>query len=801
MKIAILISGEYRTFPICRKTMPFLNDERVDVYVSTWDKSIVKNERLNLDINDTITEDGVRNDLKIPATILIEPEECFVSRRYNDKMIHRWLSGFAMIKNSGIEYDYVLVMRPDLYFNIENNFNLNSLLDIKENEMRVAWHSGSTPFLQDNMFAMPFGKMKQLSETLTVDLWVNQEDELDWHKWWTTFINGIFFELNQLCEWEKVSFCRSMAKDGDSWATVRQLEDVWRDCGIVNWVEKFNDTNGPIAAWGEKIVNDALSLRDSGFFKRYENTFRVAILISGEYRTFKTCRKTMKFLDDPDVDVYFSTWDTSHVLNKRLNVDVFQNINLDKIKEDLLPVIPVNISLGNLKDEKLGEAKAYGLEMINRWINGIKLIKESKKHYDWIMIVRPDIFVNDVDTFSGFKTDLNNFSNSSLLTAWSDINNQSLGDFLFLSSQENIEKLITEDMFNNWKSKIVEGDIHKWLFEYTNSIVKDILPTPNCLNSFDIHRFESGEENSIELCAKHSWYWEEAKRINAIVHHNGEPMNDKWNIQVGVKNTSINSEKVAVVISGMLRNYDAALLSLPIWGEADRYLVTWESAGQEKMDDYIKKAGIKQSFVIKDSEFGNVYADGSAINNFCRMVYLWQQIFYNVPNDYNKYVIVRPDGFYWCTSKEDIKKCLISEMPFKTNQFRHSEIYGMGDHMFFINKSHISKFKTIFNDVTLELLKMHALNNHNADGHVVLYNAFRQNINEELFGTDDDMCSSELDRVIDTVFVRDTFNLLPSDKYDWKLYKAIYCDTASWWRNKHCHSYEGYLRPQLPDQK
>jgi hypothetical protein len=512
--------------------MPFLNDERVDVYVSTWDRSIVKNERLNLDINDTITEDGVRNDLKIPgATILIEPEECFVSRRYNDKMIHRWLSGFEMIKNSGIEYNYVLVMRPDLFFNIENNISLDNICNVKAGEFHVGWFNGDKEYLQDNIFACTYADTEKLFSVLTGDTWTNQNVEGDWHRWWSMQIAQNFTEITRLGADAGFTFCRPIKPDCNFDDAVL-VENIWTDATVLSQIAEFGEQFG-INCWPDEVVRRAQARESSGYF------------------------------------------------------------------------------------------------------NSLKAIPP----------------------------------------------------------------------------------------------------------------------------------------------------------------------KVAIVISGMLRNYDAALLSLHIWGAADRFLVTWESAGQEKIDDYIKKAGIKQSFAIKDSEFGNVYADGSAINNFCRMVYLWQQIFHNVPNDYDKYVIVRPDGFYWCTSKEDIKKCLISEMPFKTNQFRHSEIYGMGDHMFFINKSHISKFKTIFNDVTLELLKMHALNNHNANGHVVLYNAFRQNINEELFGTDNDMCSSELDRVIDTVFVRDTFNLLPSDRYDWKLYKAIYCDTASWWRNKHCHSYEGYLRPQLPDQK
>ena len=53
--------------------------------------------------------------------------------------------------------------------------------------------------------------------------------------------------------------------------------------------------------------------------------------------------------------------------------------------------------------------------------------------------------------------------------------------------------------------------------------------------------------------------------------------------------TNYNGIKVALIISGALRNYDAALLSLPIWGNVDRYLVTWESSGFDVINDYVRK--------------------------------------------------------------------------------------------------------------------------------------------------------------------------------------------------------------------
>ena len=222
--------------------MPFLDDERVDVYVSTWNKSIVKNERLNLDINNTITEDGVRNDLKIPATILIEPEECFTSRRYNDKMIHRWLTGFSIIKNSGIEYDYVLVMRPDLYFDVEHpcQFTLDSIL--KESEIfNVAWFVDGI-MLQDNMFSMTYSKMLQISDALAVGggcAWSAQDTEGDWHTWWTGFIKQNFTSIERLGGDAPFVFARSIIKDAMSFDDAVEAQLIWRDDTVIKQIGNY----------------------------------------------------------------------------------------------------------------------------------------------------------------------------------------------------------------------------------------------------------------------------------------------------------------------------------------------------------------------------------------------------------------------------------------------------------------------------------------------------------------------------------------------------------------------------------
>jgi hypothetical protein len=263
MKIAILISGEYRTFPICRKTMPFLDDERADVYVSTWDKSIVKNVQLNLDINNTITEDGVRKDLNRSATILIEPVECFVEKRYNSKMIHRWKTGFKMIVDSEIEYDYVLVTRPDLFFDIAHPsmFNLDSL--IADDDWQFAWHLPNSK-LQDCLFFLRLSSMKKLFNRLDIANW-ECDDEHDWHTWWTDFVDNK--NIIRLGGHAPFSFCRPNVHLNMTFFEVYDSYIFWRDAQILHQI-KLGNRDAVVRDWGikeiEKIEAEKFKLEQSG---------------------------------------------------------------------------------------------------------------------------------------------------------------------------------------------------------------------------------------------------------------------------------------------------------------------------------------------------------------------------------------------------------------------------------------------------------------------------------------------------------------------------------------------------------
>ena len=129
MKIAVLFVGEYRTFPYCRKTMGFLDQLGIDidVYFHTWEITKLHNPPIGRHLNPNqpktsrpVSEEEIVDLLKRPAVIKVSPlpsdKDGFLIMRKG------WLMGFEMVKASGINYDYVYVLRPDLFFRKESSY-------------------------------------------------------------------------------------------------------------------------------------------------------------------------------------------------------------------------------------------------------------------------------------------------------------------------------------------------------------------------------------------------------------------------------------------------------------------------------------------------------------------------------------------------------------------------------------------------------------------------------------------------------------------------------------------------------
>jgi len=121
MKTAVLVWGEFREFENAHKSWNFLRDLDYDIYVSTWDNTVEKNELLNIDIYESVTKERI---LKYFPNAIINIEAQFSSSPPS-KVVHHWRKLFNLSYMSGIEYDNIILIRTDIVLDeLHESFNL-----------------------------------------------------------------------------------------------------------------------------------------------------------------------------------------------------------------------------------------------------------------------------------------------------------------------------------------------------------------------------------------------------------------------------------------------------------------------------------------------------------------------------------------------------------------------------------------------------------------------------------------------------------------------------------------------------
>jgi HAD superfamily hydrolase (TIGR01509 family) len=201
MKIAVLVTGEYRTFDHARKSMHFLDQPNIDVYFSTWDKSSTSDKLSGYDFNKDknyriITKKIINRALNIPATVaiqdLVSSEKIKLS---GPPLIKTWYLGFDLIRKSGKKYDYVLLTRPDLYFK-HGKFNFEKFPEINYSEyfaVSTMPPSDILPLgLDDHCF---FTTYENMDKILSYDTMKDLGDAVltgEWHTTWYRLITEKF---------------------------------------------------------------------------------------------------------------------------------------------------------------------------------------------------------------------------------------------------------------------------------------------------------------------------------------------------------------------------------------------------------------------------------------------------------------------------------------------------------------------------------------------------------------------------------------------------------------------------------
>ena len=133
MKIAVLISGQYREFEIAVQSWKFIpKGSDVDFYMATWNISYDE----IYDGKSTPDENGIQHITIERIEKVINLRDFRILPEVEGNTITRYTSliknSLQMLINSNIKYDVVMIMRPDLWVGSSLN---NSLILLLQNKM------------------------------------------------------------------------------------------------------------------------------------------------------------------------------------------------------------------------------------------------------------------------------------------------------------------------------------------------------------------------------------------------------------------------------------------------------------------------------------------------------------------------------------------------------------------------------------------------------------------------------------------------------------------------------------------
>jgi hypothetical protein len=168
MKLAVFVYGMYREFDIAVKSWKFLQEIDNNVYFSTWDTSIQKNKRLNITVDEKVTSDRILKHIPT-ATINIESDTLPLSNP--QKLVYHWKQCLRMMKESGRQYDIIMLTRPDSFKVIQDSKSI-----YKWNAPNVLYglerivDSTTGPFIQDIFFVGSTQTVSHIIDRIPLDI-------------------------------------------------------------------------------------------------------------------------------------------------------------------------------------------------------------------------------------------------------------------------------------------------------------------------------------------------------------------------------------------------------------------------------------------------------------------------------------------------------------------------------------------------------------------------------------------------------------------------------------------------------
>jgi hypothetical protein len=239
MKIAVLISGEYRTFDVAVKSMSFLHQPNVDVYFSTWDRSKQKNDILGIALDEEVTYFRIAKALgdKKLTDFCIDDHTYLADKLYNTKMIYKWHRGLEMIQRSGIEYDLIMITRPDLWFDLNCWNSFKTLDDFAEIDTSVLYSHFVHPIekrigMEDMTYIAKTDAMYEAILGCKSENWIADFEAglvYDWHRWLLKDYSTRNIDVQNARPTISISHCRPNCDlNDDTFEKIMFKSRIWR---------------------------------------------------------------------------------------------------------------------------------------------------------------------------------------------------------------------------------------------------------------------------------------------------------------------------------------------------------------------------------------------------------------------------------------------------------------------------------------------------------------------------------------------------------------------------------------------
>jgi len=255
MNIAVIISGEYRTFEQCVKTHDHMLAGN-DIFVSTWSESNnVNMEDTSLSIQITgIDEAQIRKTLEgynVISTCIEHYDPDFWRSdvmRYNSAMLHRWEKGLELVEATGKRYDVIVIMRPDLFFGGTCTTPRWEIFNV-EGLLQSAWSSDTT--LNDILM---IGTPSTIKNTLMkVEEWNAAEDD-NWHTKFFTHVSSKGITVRNLHHTSSLIIGRPPLEFLTDFPSALKNFYKWQNC-VIEYQRKEISFQFILDIWGrERIV-------------------------------------------------------------------------------------------------------------------------------------------------------------------------------------------------------------------------------------------------------------------------------------------------------------------------------------------------------------------------------------------------------------------------------------------------------------------------------------------------------------------------------------------------------------------